>query len=296
MPVVDTGPQIVLFPMPHFRELRPESLKVPGMDLQLCGLQVWCWLVSIVLWLVFVERLLDPSSVTWHQFGCGFVVVPRSGRLLPLPGTPILGSLLRECSGLRECSSWQPSRRTLERSRLQSSFGWSETPRMVSEFYLAQANHETSQQRQGVCRAEETKRTVLRALFRVPRSMVGDCENWVLGMGRGNTWTRLWSILSLADRREESWSPITIRYARQQYRRDHNSPWAQSLGVLLSWLRHGCSQSRRKRLLYSYRNIVNVTVELSSFGQPKKEKLEPHLRPLHEATTTTWSKYFLGHR
>ncbi|MQL94611.1 hypothetical protein Taro_027275 [Colocasia esculenta] len=27
-------------------------------------------------------------------------------------------------------------------------------------------------------------------------------------------------------------------------------------------------------------NIVNVTVELSSFGRPKKEKLEPHLRPL----------------
>ncbi|MQL76971.1 hypothetical protein Taro_009379 [Colocasia esculenta] len=23
--------------MPHFRELKPESLKVPGMDLQLCG-------------------------------------------------------------------------------------------------------------------------------------------------------------------------------------------------------------------------------------------------------------------
>ncbi|MQM22739.1 hypothetical protein Taro_055797 [Colocasia esculenta] len=27
-------------------------------------------------------------------------------------------------------------------------------------------------------------------------------------------------------------------------------------------------------------NIVNVTVELSPFGRPKKEKLEPHLRPL----------------
>ncbi|MQL85142.1 hypothetical protein Taro_017667 [Colocasia esculenta] len=43
-------------------------------------------------------------------------------------------------------------------------------------------------------------------------------------------------------------------------------------------------------------NIVNVTVEHSSFCRPKKEKLEPHLRPLREATTTTWSKYFLGHR
>ncbi|MQL67987.1 hypothetical protein Taro_000267, partial [Colocasia esculenta] len=28
------------------------------------------------------------------------------------------------------------------------------------------------------------------------------------------------------------------------------------------------------------RNIVNVTMELSSFGRPKKEKLEPHLHPL----------------
>ncbi|MQL86396.1 hypothetical protein Taro_018921 [Colocasia esculenta] len=37
----------------------------------------------------------------------------------------------------------------------------------------------------------------------------------------------------------------------------------------------------------TYRNIVNVTVELSSFGRPKKEKLEPHLRPLHEATAPT---------
>ncbi|MQM02860.1 hypothetical protein Taro_035628 [Colocasia esculenta] len=43
-------------------------------------------------------------------------------------------------------------------------------------------------------------------------------------------------------------------------------------------------------------NIVNVTVELSSFGRPKEEKLKPHLHPLREATTTTWSKYFLGHR
>ncbi|MQM06304.1 hypothetical protein Taro_039124, partial [Colocasia esculenta] len=39
-----TGPQLVLFPVPHFRELRPESLKVTGMSLQ-------------------VERQLDLSSV-----------------------------------------------------------------------------------------------------------------------------------------------------------------------------------------------------------------------------------------
>ncbi|MQL79031.1 hypothetical protein Taro_011464 [Colocasia esculenta] len=43
------------------------------------------------------------------------------------------------------------------------------------------------------------------------------------------------------------------------------------------------------------RNIVNVTVELSSFGRPKEEKLKPYLCPLHEAATITWSKHFLGH-
>ncbi|MQL67935.1 hypothetical protein Taro_000218 [Colocasia esculenta] len=42
------------------------------------------------------------------------------------------------------------------------------------------------------------------------------------------------------------------------------------------------------------RNTVNVTVELSSFGRPKEEKLKPHLRPLREAATTTWSKHSLG--
>ncbi|MQL70847.1 hypothetical protein Taro_003155 [Colocasia esculenta] len=55
------------------------------------------------------------------------------------------------------------------------------------------------------------------------------------------------------------------------------------------WLEHLAKDSQ------VCKNIVNVTVELSSFGRPKKEKLEPHLRPLREATTTTWSKYFLGH-
>ncbi|MQM16240.1 hypothetical protein Taro_049194, partial [Colocasia esculenta] len=43
------------------------------------------------------------------------------------------------------------------------------------------------------------------------------------------------------------------------------------------------------------RNIVNVTVDLSSFGRPKEEKLNPHLRPLREAATITWSKHSLGH-
>ncbi|MQM17107.1 hypothetical protein Taro_050075 [Colocasia esculenta] len=58
------------------QELGPESLKVPGMDLQLCGLQMWCWLVSTVLWLyyVVVERQLDLSSVTTRQRGLPDVV------------------------------------------------------------------------------------------------------------------------------------------------------------------------------------------------------------------------------
>ncbi|MQL92147.1 hypothetical protein Taro_024766 [Colocasia esculenta] len=55
-----------MFPVSHFRELGLKSLKVPGMGLQLCGLQVWCWLVSTILWpyCVVVERQLDLSSVT----------------------------------------------------------------------------------------------------------------------------------------------------------------------------------------------------------------------------------------
>ncbi|MQL75063.1 hypothetical protein Taro_007431 [Colocasia esculenta] len=44
-----------------------------------------------------------------------------------------------------------------------------------------------------------------------------------------------------------------------------------------------------------YWNTVNVTVELSSFGRPKEEMLKPHLRPLREAATITWSKHSLGY-
>ncbi|MQL89208.1 hypothetical protein Taro_021791, partial [Colocasia esculenta] len=42
-------------------------------------------------------------------------------------------------------------------------------------------------------------------------------------------------------------------------------------------------------------NTVNMTVELSSFGRPKEEKLKPHLCPLREAATITWSKHSLGY-
>ncbi|MQM04128.1 hypothetical protein Taro_036920 [Colocasia esculenta] len=44
-------------------ELRPESLKVPGMGPRQCGPRLWCWVVSTVVWLLLVERHLDLSSV-----------------------------------------------------------------------------------------------------------------------------------------------------------------------------------------------------------------------------------------
>ncbi|MQL98378.1 hypothetical protein Taro_031088 [Colocasia esculenta] len=48
------------------------------------------------------------SPGAWHLRACPVQ------RLSPLPGTPILGSLLRECFGLQPCSSWQPTWQTLE--------------------------------------------------------------------------------------------------------------------------------------------------------------------------------------
>ncbi|MQL83806.1 hypothetical protein Taro_016296 [Colocasia esculenta] len=58
-----TGPQLVMFPVPHFRKLRPESLKVPGMGLRLCGPQEWCWLVWC--WLVYFVCLWSCSWTVW---------------------------------------------------------------------------------------------------------------------------------------------------------------------------------------------------------------------------------------
>ncbi|MQM09129.1 hypothetical protein Taro_041999 [Colocasia esculenta] len=60
--------------------------------------------------LVFlVQSYTSRSSSARHLRACP--------RLSPLPGTPVLGSLLREYSGLRACSSWQPIGRTLELRR-----------------------------------------------------------------------------------------------------------------------------------------------------------------------------------
>ncbi|MQL95632.1 hypothetical protein Taro_028304 [Colocasia esculenta] len=70
------------------------------MGLQLCGLQEWCWLVSIVLDLVEVDRQLDLSSVAVRLRGSlvWFVRVKESRRVL----VPLL---VRDCtvaeSGLR---------------------------------------------------------------------------------------------------------------------------------------------------------------------------------------------------
>ncbi|MQL71257.1 hypothetical protein Taro_003598 [Colocasia esculenta] len=44
----------------------------------------------------------------------GLVMGYKPARLSLLPGSPTHGSLLRECFGLRACSSWQPSWQTLE--------------------------------------------------------------------------------------------------------------------------------------------------------------------------------------
>ncbi|MQL82878.1 hypothetical protein Taro_015356, partial [Colocasia esculenta] len=62
------------------------------------------------------------------------------------------------------------------------------------------------------------------------------------------------------------------------------------------WLAARTLDADQDRRPHPWRNIVNVTVEFSSFGRPKEEKLKPHLRPLREAATTTWSKHSLGHR
>ncbi|MQM17067.1 hypothetical protein Taro_050033, partial [Colocasia esculenta] len=77
-PVVLRVPRAICLRMAMSLELGPESLKVLGMGLQLCGLQVWCWLVSIVLWLVLVEQQLELSSLTARLRG-GTVVLRFCG-------------------------------------------------------------------------------------------------------------------------------------------------------------------------------------------------------------------------
>ncbi|MQL83153.1 hypothetical protein Taro_015633 [Colocasia esculenta] len=81
-----TGPQLVLFPVPQFRELGPESLKVSNLGLQLCGLQEWCWLVSTILDPVEVEQQLDLSSVAARLIGrLALFVQVKESRRVPVP-------------------------------------------------------------------------------------------------------------------------------------------------------------------------------------------------------------------
>ncbi|MQM13911.1 hypothetical protein Taro_046838 [Colocasia esculenta] len=61
-----------------------------------CATSQWFGMVLVLLSRLFARCLaLEGLS--------------RSERLSPFLGTPILGSPLREVSGLRACSSWQPT-------------------------------------------------------------------------------------------------------------------------------------------------------------------------------------------
>ncbi|MQL99832.1 hypothetical protein Taro_032563 [Colocasia esculenta] len=127
-----------------------------------------------------VRSHTSRSPGAWHLKACPVREV------VTVTWDPVLGSLLREYSGLRVCSSWQLLRRTLELrgkrwlgqwrvSLLQSSRGWSGMPRTVwsstrrrpaSPIFHCLApcgpgtawGGESSQQRQGTRRAEETGR------------------------------------------------------------------------------------------------------------------------------------------
>ncbi|MQL83440.1 hypothetical protein Taro_015943 [Colocasia esculenta] len=64
------------------------------MGLQLYGLQVWCWLISTVLWLVVVERQLDLSSMTARLRGGSCVVLSGLVEVLPVVVCPGGGTIL----------------------------------------------------------------------------------------------------------------------------------------------------------------------------------------------------------
>ncbi|MQM14268.1 hypothetical protein Taro_047197 [Colocasia esculenta] len=97
--VLNAAALVVVFYLPtemRSSELGLESLKVPGMGLQLCGLHMWCWLFSTVLWLycVVVERQLDPSSVTARLRGGSCVVLSGLVEVLPVVVCPGGGMIL----------------------------------------------------------------------------------------------------------------------------------------------------------------------------------------------------------
>ncbi|MQL87170.1 hypothetical protein Taro_019707 [Colocasia esculenta] len=60
-----TGPQLILFPVPHSRGLRPESLEVPGIGLRQCSPQL--------LYLSWFARILgsfptEPVTCEAHPY------------------------------------------------------------------------------------------------------------------------------------------------------------------------------------------------------------------------------------
>ncbi|MQM06088.1 hypothetical protein Taro_038907 [Colocasia esculenta] len=56
--------------MPHFRVLRPETLEVPGMGLQLCVCRCGVGWSPQLFEFFLVERQLDLSSVTARLRDC----------------------------------------------------------------------------------------------------------------------------------------------------------------------------------------------------------------------------------
>ncbi|MQL69498.1 hypothetical protein Taro_001825 [Colocasia esculenta] len=101
-------------------ELGLESLKVPGMGLRQCGPQEWCWLDSIVSWLVLMERQLDLSSVAARLRGEGEKEAshPSSSSGLHCSGLRLVHggrSRIRHVIGLtdlddEDCYSWYQSK------------------------------------------------------------------------------------------------------------------------------------------------------------------------------------------
>ncbi|MQL69207.1 hypothetical protein Taro_001490 [Colocasia esculenta] len=94
-----TGPQLVLFPVPHFRELRPESLKVTGMGLRgvtcRCGGLVWWFGWSPQFLFGLVERQLDLSFVAARLRGRPVRESRRLPNRLLVPGRIVVEHGLR---------------------------------------------------------------------------------------------------------------------------------------------------------------------------------------------------------
>ncbi|MQM03006.1 hypothetical protein Taro_035775 [Colocasia esculenta] len=73
------SPASPVFPVPHFRELGPESLKVSGLGLQLCGLQLDLSSVTVRLRSGSYAVLsgLDTGVMNQSPFPCAVVILFR---------------------------------------------------------------------------------------------------------------------------------------------------------------------------------------------------------------------------